>query len=155
MVLSRFLRWLLSIAHANRKRNRATRCGSYEGVRSDRYERNPPPDVRVDPSGGRNPLTRPPSPSLEAEIKADSLRARSILHVLPLEVRQQIWVDVLGGHCFHLEIWTAVLTGRLCVSPNPNTCERGRGGCRLSLSNEDVQREKNLLLPILLSCKQM
>lgn len=146
MVFSRFLRWRLSVAQKKRNRNR---------VRFDRFARKPPPDVRVDPSGGRKPLTRPPSPRLDPEIEADRPRACSILDVLPLEVRQQIWADVLGGHRFHLEIREAVFVGWLCVSPKSNTCGSGRDDCRRLLYNGDIKLEKNLLLPLLLSCKHM
>ncbi|KIN05245.1 hypothetical protein OIDMADRAFT_142952 [Oidiodendron maius Zn] len=117
--------------------------------------RRSPPDARIDLSGERNPLTRPPSPRLEAEFATDSPQACLLLDVLPLEVRQLIWEEVLRGHYFHLDLPSNVLTGEICVSKSPNTCFYGSGGCRLRLPEKITQLEKNLLLPILLSCKQI
>lgn len=116
--------------------------------------RQSPPDTRIDLSGERNPLTRPPSPRLEAEFTTDSPQACLLLDVLPLEVRQLIWEEVLGGHYFHLDLRSNVLIGEFCVSKSPNTCLYSSGGCRLRLPEKIIQLEKNLLLPILLSCKQ-
>jgi hypothetical protein len=55
---------------------------------------------------GRRSLTRPPSPSPSSKfISANkNYSTRSLLDVMPLEIRLQIWTDVLRGHNFHLEI---------------------------------------------------
>jgi hypothetical protein len=58
----------------------------------------PPPDARIDLTG-RTTLTRPPSPDCD-EIGENT--PHGILDVLPLEIRQRIWKEVLEGHTFHL-----------------------------------------------------
>lgn len=144
MNLLNTLAWLARVATGNENRE------SYNStIRTRRrlFFRGHPPITRIDLSGERNPLTRPPSPRLETEIATDLPQECLLLDVLPLEIRQLIWEEVLGGHYFHLDIQSFVLTGGLCVAPTPNTCYNG--GCRVQFPDE-----KNLLLPILLSCKQ-
>ncbi|KIN00784.1 hypothetical protein OIDMADRAFT_146108 [Oidiodendron maius Zn] len=147
VILLKALLWLARVVSGNQNRE-----GGYCATRRRHMaRRSPPPVARIDLSDERNPLTRPPSPRLKA---TDSPRACFLLDVLPLELRLLIWEGVLGGHYFHLEIQSGILTGQLCVSPTPNTCFYGRGGCRSRLPDKILPLEKNLLLPILLSCKQ-
>jgi hypothetical protein len=105
------------------------------------------------PSARRNFLRRVSFRQSEAHTKSP----RGLLDVLTLEIRQNIWEDVLGYHSFHLNIKFQAyrFTGLLCLSPDPNTCRRGRDGCRVRLSDEQSESERNMLLPILLVCKQM
>lgn len=150
LILLKALLWLARIVSGNRNRNRPNGfCGTC--IRRP-LARTPIPEARIDLSSERNPLTRPPSPKLKAEFATDSLRACFLLDVLPLEIRQLIWEGVLGGHYFHLNIRLGVLTGGICVASTPNTCRNS--GCRVRFPDEIIQLEKNLLLPILLSCKQ-
>jgi hypothetical protein len=143
--------WLTTVVTGTRNR-RHRGCVRPPG---GRHIRLPPPDVRIDLSGGRHPLTRPTSPRPEAQIAKDS---RSLLDALPLELRQLIWAEVLGGHVFHLEIREGVLTGQICLTPWGKSCSRGHFSCSLPLPdkrNKKIKRQKHFLFPILLSCKQM
>ena len=143
--------WLTTIISGTRGRRRYSR----HPRRAGRHIRLPPPDVRINLSGGRHPLTRPTSPRPELQIARDS---RSLLDTLPLELRQLIWAEVLGGHVFHLEIREGVLTGQICLTPCGKSCSRGHFSCSLPLPdkrNKKIKRQKHFLFPILLSCKQM
>jgi hypothetical protein len=143
--------WLSTVVSGTRGRRR---YGSHPR-RAGKRIRLPPPDVRIDLSDGRHPLTRPTSPRPEARIAIDS---RSLLDVLPLELRQLIWAEVLGGHIFHLQMRKAVLTGQICLTPWGKACSRGYCSCQSPLpdeKNKKIKRQKHFLFPILLSCKQM
>jgi hypothetical protein len=142
--------WLTTVITGTRNRGY---CGGVHRV--GKRIRLPPPDVRIDLSDGRHTLTRPTSPRPEARIAIDS---RSLLDVLPLELRQLIWAEVLGGHVFHLKMREGVLTGQICLTPWGKACSRGSFSCQLPLSdkkNKKIKRQKHFLFPILLSCKQM
>jgi hypothetical protein len=138
------LQWLGSVVFGNRHRRNGP-CRHRRRSNS----RKAPPLVRIDLSGERNPLTRPPSPRL------DSPRACLLLDVLPLEIRQLIWAEVLGDHYLHLRVEKGILIGGLCVSPTPNTCHSGHNHCRFRHPDPRIELEKYFLLQILLSCKQM
>jgi hypothetical protein len=147
--------WLTTVITGTRNR-RHRGCVRPPGAR---HIRLPPPDVRIDLSDGRHPLTRPTSPRLEAQIARD-LRpiSLSLLDVLPLELRQLIWAEVLGGHVFHLEMREGVLIGQICLTPWGQSCSCGYFACSLPLPdkrNKKTKRQKRFLFPILLSCKQM
>jgi hypothetical protein len=90
-----------------------------------------------------------------ANFSESNSKSSKLLDVLPLEIRQIIWEDVLGHHSVHLDLDLGHLVGLFCISANPNTCYRGRGGCRDRLSDKERESEKKMLLPLLLVCKQM
>jgi hypothetical protein len=143
--------WFTTVISGTRSRRRH---GSHPR-RAGRHIRRPPPDVRIDLSDGRHPLTRPTSPRPEAQTARGS---RSLLDALPLELRQLIWAELLGGHVFHVEIREGVLTGQVCLIPRGKACSRGHFACSLPLPDErskTITRQKLFLFPILLSCKQM
>ncbi|EPE33633.1 hypothetical protein GLAREA_06646 [Glarea lozoyensis ATCC 20868] len=121
----------------------------HQGART----RRDPLDVRVDLSANRNPLTRPSSPNTEHHTKTN-FQQQSSLMKLPTEIRLQIWAVVLGGRRFHLETpWPRPL-GQLCyfghLSHNEHSLQ-----CRPRMSIKKRNMEKNLFLPILMSCRQI
>lgn len=103
----------------------------------------------------RKPMTRTSSPSPQNDAPSKQNSRHTLLDVLPLEIRQQIWTDVLGSNVFHLDIQLGRLRGLRCVASDPSTCQHGHAGCRLRLSRTRQNQEKNTLLPTLLACKQM
>jgi hypothetical protein len=133
--------WLSTVVSGTRGRRR---YGSHPR-RAGKRIRLPPPDVRIDLSDGRHPLTRPTSPRPEARIAIDS---RSLLDVLPLELRQLIWAEVIGGHIFHLQMRKAVLTGQICLTPWGKACSRGYCSCQSPLPDEEQEDKAAEALPI-------
>lgn len=131
----------------------------------DPFAQGPKPDA-LDIEG-RFALTRSSS-STSISHTHPELTASS-LDVLPLEIRNSIWEEVLGGHTFHLElVGTPLYTTRLgaayCVAADPSTCNRGgdggstRGGCREWGPDKQppvFPREIGKLLALLMTSKQM
>jgi hypothetical protein len=121
--------------------------------RNQGFNRRPPLDTRVDLSDCRNPLTRPSSPNSEHHTRTD-FQEHSSLMKLPIEIRLQIWADVLGGRCFHLEMPWPKPAGQFCYFEDLNYHEHALS-CRPRMSIKKRNMEKNLFLPILMSCRQM
>jgi hypothetical protein len=122
----------------------------------------PTPDARID-FLGRMPLTRPSSPSQTSECnsecdsecdskigKESKLQPQPLLVVLPAEIRQQIWKDVLGGFTFHLKLERERLKGWICLSPDPLYCNNASD---LHLRTSRLERRR--LISLLLTCRQM
>ena len=103
----------------------------------------------------RLPITRPSSP--------DGRSSQSLLlEVLPLEIRQQIWGDVLGGHNIHLEIVGDRLGGAHCLSDGRVTCKIGSYGCHIHMEAAKLKNRRHVLpneegklLNLLKTCRQM
>ena len=121
--------------------------------------RGPLPDVRID-FAGRTPLTRPSS---ARPASGDNVGLKCSLGTLPLEIRQQIWEEVMdGGRTFHLVMvggrtFDLVMVERQlrapeCLSSDPGHCN---GGCRRLYGPGVVKSPKKFLLPLLLTCRQM
>ena len=113
--------------------------------------RGPLPNVQID-FAGRTPLTRPSSPR---PVPKDNVGSKCPLLTLPLEIRQQIWEEVIGGgRTFHLVMVERQLKAPECLSPDPVTCN---GGCRRlwDLNSNAVKSSQKFLLPLLLTSRQM
>ena len=87
------------------------------------------------------------------------LQSQSAFNILPLEVRQQIWKDTVGGHAFHLAIHghDRRFVGWMCGTPDPSTCRMNRYGGRcwpLPLSKAETEERRNMLA-LLRTCRQM
>jgi len=85
------------------------------------------------------------------------------LGLLPLEVRQQIYEEVLAGHTFHLRVQYSYrksrpqLTSEYCLSTDFEKCdtERGVHTCRVGLGDYLPPPTISGLLSLLLTCKHM
>lgn len=120
-----------------------------------RYCRQPPPEQPlIELSDERRPLTRPSSPTRgEATIAG---RACWLLDALPLEVREMIWVEVLGGHYIHLQLEGNAFRGGICESSTPDRCSQTVQSRQWDEEPHDqIIGEMSSLLPLLMSCKQM
>jgi hypothetical protein len=109
------------------------------------------PSTQID-FAGRTPLTRPssPRPALEGNVGS-----KCYLDAFPLEIRQQIWGEVVGGgRTFHLVMVERQLKAPECLSPDPVTCN---GDCRRlwGPNSEAVKSCQKFLLPLLLTSRQM
>jgi hypothetical protein len=122
----------------------------------------PTPDARID-FFGRIPLTRPSSPSeaSECDSECDSecifkigneskLQPQPLLVVLPAEIRQQIWKDVLGGFAFHLKLERRRLRGWVCLSPDPLYCNSAP-----AMHRRTSRLDTRHIISLLLTCRQM
>jgi hypothetical protein len=87
-----------------------------------------------------------------------------LLAELPIEIRQQIWRECLGGMTFHLHLWQTLEEAQIhlghiiCRSPCPEMCDELKGpkGCyKHSVSPPAPETPKRHLLSILLTCHQM
>jgi hypothetical protein len=150
---------LMSLISPNRPFNifGDSKTNSRRNRRTDPDVRAPLPIVKIDFTG-RVPLTRPSSPT-PVPIPENNLGSKSPLDTLPLEIRQQIWEEVVaGGRTFHLVMVEVLLERRLrapeCRSPNPGTCN---GSCRRlgGPSASAVKPGKKFLLPLLLTSRKM
>jgi hypothetical protein len=117
-----------------------------------------PPPVGIVDHLKRTSLTRTQSPASEDGIDKNS--PHTLLDVLPLEVRQQIWETILGGHSFHLKIRQGQLVALRCVSSEPakytdKNWEVHPKHKRRERERRRKGRKRDALLPILQSCKQM
>lgn len=148
-LLKRAVAWLIGRIFLSRNRHNPN---SPYAIRRRMVARRRPPAIRIDFSDQRNPLTRPPSPRTEAETAPNSARPCLLLDALPLEIRRLIWVEILGGYNWHLNIQLSVLKADLCASLSPTTCHSQ--DCRRQPSYQRMQQEKRFLLSIVLCCKQ-
>jgi hypothetical protein len=117
-----------------------------------------PPPVGIADHLRRTSITRAPSPASEDGIDKHSLHI--LLDVLPLEVRQQIWETILGGHSFHLKIRQGQLVALRCLSSDPTNCTDTNWEVHPKHKRRERERyrkgrKRDSLLPILQSCKQM
>jgi hypothetical protein len=133
------------------------KTSSRRNRRTDPNVQAPLPIVQID-FAGRIPLTRPPSPR-PVPIPESDVGSKSLLDTLPLEIRQQIWKEVVaGGRTFHLVMVEVQFERRLrapeCRSPNPGTCN---GSCRRlgGPGASAVKPGKKFLLPLLLTSRKM
>jgi hypothetical protein len=117
-----------------------------------------PPPVGIADHLKRTSMTRAPSPASEDGI--DKQSPHILLDVLPLEVRQQIWETILGGHSFHLKIRQGQLVALRCLSSDPTNCKDTNWEVHPKHERRERERhrkgrKRDSLLPILQSCKQM
>ena len=119
----------------------------------DPYAAGPPPVARID-FLGRQPLTRPPSQNTIPEISSLDSNAQSPLAVFPLEIRQQIWEDVLGGHTFHIGYMKGRLVADYCLSPDDSTCNLSGAKCQIKFTGT-IGKGVGGTLSLLLVCRQM
>ena len=107
-----------------------------------------------------NYLEAPKSP--EHPMRKNPLLVSS-LHMLPQEIRQQVWDYVLGGRTFHIFAVQNRLTGRECVLPDLEACRTANRSkrrlkcmpCKVELKNATRWTRKGVFLSLLCTCKQM
>ena len=149
-------RWLTSLM-------RPSRPPRQTGIRRRRHpdaRRGTVPESNID-IAGRTTLTRPSSPQ---PISEHGTVSACKLDALALEIRQQIWGEVLGGRTFHLVMHESSpldpgpsvkrIVGGQCLAPDPSTCD---GSCRRPVGSlaSVARSHKKFLLPLLLTSRAM
>jgi len=87
-----------------------------------------------------------------SEIECDIKWPPPPLLALPLEIRRQIWIEVLGGTAYHLGFrGEPVIRGWLCLSEETCSCD-GFDCYNLRMQVKSANRRSLL---ILLTCRQM
>jgi hypothetical protein len=128
----------------------------------------PTPDARID-FLGRILLTRPSSPSQASECDSEcnsesnsesasiskirnesKLEHQPLLLVVPAEIRQQIWKDVLGEFAVHLKLERRRLKGWIGLSSDPSNCNSSKA-FRYGPGRLDFKRRK--IISLLLICR--
>lgn len=154
----------LSILLTRRRRRRAP---------PEPYVYGPPPNLNFLYNAERLPLTRAPSLKGIAVGGHTVSPPQASLDVLPVEIRQIIWEDVLGAHRIHLESeldhsemqtlqnWQPEmrklhLVGYRCLASDPSICNRyhHRYSPRRS-STAPMPLAFSGPLSLLLACKRM
>lgn len=92
---------------------------------------------------GRKSLTRPPSPKPLLTSDSDNAVVQpSTINVLPREIREQIWRNIVKGHTFHLRMTKKRFTRQVCNAKDPSCYYTCRWGCR-PLPVGQLRRKKN------------
>jgi hypothetical protein len=130
----------------------------------------PIPKTRID-FLGRIPVTRPSSPSEDSECNSDcdsecefkiarisqtgkeESKLQPLLMLLPTEIRQQIWKDVLGGFTIHLHLEHRRLRGWVCCAPDPKNCNNVKAFHCAPGGRLDIERKE--IISLLLVCRLM
>ena len=108
----------------------------------------------------RVPLTRPSSPNRSSRRKKpEVIQHSALLSRLPLEIREQIWEEVLGDYTFHLILGKDPnhVYSHVCVALDRHGCINDRV-CRNASHIDTANRPPivvDQLLSLLISCKQM
>jgi hypothetical protein len=106
-------------------------------------------DARID-FLGRITLTRPSSASQTSECifkigNESKLQPQPLLVVLPAEIRQPIWKDVLGGFEFDLKLERRRQKGWVCLALDPSNCNSAKA-FRCGPGRLDLERRKIISL---------
>lgn len=123
-----------------------TLLGERQQERDDGYRRAGPPPIPLKDSREKKGRRER---NLDIPNKAPTMQPHSKLLMLPREIRDMIWKDVMGGKSIHWEIVDRKLCGRICrceVHCDWLACMSWK------MPNEHLKM--NNLVGLLLSCKQ-
>jgi hypothetical protein len=107
----------------------------------------------------RRALTLPLPLPIGSEKDGHASPPSGLLTKLPIELRQQIWRECMGGVNFHIGFgWVQHLHSIVCCSPNTERCDDmyGHTGCRKYSAPRSMRnRPEMCVVSLLLTCRQM